>query len=229
MDLYYPPDSRSGVRTPCVIFVTGFSDVGAQRMLGCKFKEMGSYISWGQLAAASGLVAITYANEEAATDVHAVLQHLRRHAADLNIDETRIGVWACSGNVPNALSVLRQDTGASLRCAVLCYGYMLDADGSTDVADAARQFGFVNPCAGASVEDLPRDIPLFVARAGRDQMPGLNTTLDRFVARALPSNLPLTVVNHSTAPHAFDLLDDSETSREIIGRILAFMRFHLTN
>jgi hypothetical protein len=39
----------------------------------------------------------------------------------------------------------------------------------------------------------------------------------------------MTVVNHSTAPHAFDLLDDSETSREIIGRILAFMRFHLTN
>lgn len=61
MDLYYPPDSKRGSRTPAVIFVTGFNDAGAQRMLGCRMKEMGSYISWGQLAAASGLVGIAYA------------------------------------------------------------------------------------------------------------------------------------------------------------------------
>ncbi len=51
--------------------------------------------------------------------------------------------------------------------------------------------------------------------------------LDGFLARALACNLPVTFVNHSTAPHAFDLFDDSEMSREIIGRILAFLRFHL--
>src|SRR5438128_6199183 len=49
MDLYYPPDSKSGTRTPAVIFVTGFSDEGANRILGCTLKEMGSYLSWGQL------------------------------------------------------------------------------------------------------------------------------------------------------------------------------------
>ena len=27
LDLYYPPDAKSGARTPAVIFVTGFSDV----------------------------------------------------------------------------------------------------------------------------------------------------------------------------------------------------------
>ena len=32
-------------------------------------------------------------------------------------------------------------------------------------------------------------------------------------------------MNHATAPHAFDLFDDSEISREIIRRILAFLRF----
>jgi hypothetical protein len=100
IDLYYPPDSKSGARTPAVIFVTGFSDVGARKMLGCSLKEMGSYVSWGQLTAASGLVAITYTNREPATDVHAVLQHLRQNAASLNIDENRVGVWACSGHVP---------------------------------------------------------------------------------------------------------------------------------
>jgi hypothetical protein len=227
MDLYYPPDSKSGARRSAVIFVTGFPDAGAQRMLGCRLKDMGSYISWGQLAAASGLVAITYTNQEPAADVHAVLQHVRQNAASLNIDANRIGVWAGSGNVPTALSVLMQDARDYLKCAVLCYGYMLDLDVSTGVADAARQWGFANPCAGKSVDDLPREVPLFIVRAGQDQMPGLNETLDRFLAKAVTRNLPITFVNHPEAPHAFDLFDDSETSREIIRRMLAFFQFHL--
>src|SRR5947207_11136839 len=102
MDLYYPPDAKSGARTPAVIFVTGFSDVGAQRMLGCKLKEMESYISWAQLVAASGMVAITYVNDEPAADAEAVVRHVRQNAAPLDIDENRIGVWACSGNGPTA-------------------------------------------------------------------------------------------------------------------------------
>jgi hypothetical protein len=58
-------------------------------------------------------------------------------------------------------------------------------------------------------------------------MPGLNEKLDRFVSEALAHNLPVTLVNHPSGPHSFDLLDDGETSREIVRRILAFMRFHL--
>lgn len=228
MDLYYPPDAGSGSRTPAVIFVTGFSDVGVTRMFGCATKDMGSYVSWAQLTAASGMVAITYTNREPATDVHALLQYVRHHAASLDIDENRIGLWSCSGNVPAALSVLmRKDAPAYLRCAALSYGYMLDADGATGVADAARQFGFVNPCAEQLVEDLPRDIPLFLARAGHDQMPRLNETLDRFIAKGLACNLPMTFVNHATGPHAFDVFHDSETSREVVRRLLAFLRFNL--
>jgi hypothetical protein len=105
---------------------------------------------------------------------------------------------------------------------------MLDFNGSTRMADSARQFGFVNPCVGKSVADLPRDLPLFIARAGQDRMPGLNEALDDFVLKALTRNLPVTLVNHSNGPHAFDLFHDSETSREIIRRILQFMQFHLT-
>jgi hypothetical protein len=58
-------------------------------------------------------------------------------------------------------------------------------------------------------------------------MPHLNETLDRFVSKALSCNLPITFINHATAPHAFDVMHDSDTSREIIRQILAFMRFHL--
>jgi hypothetical protein len=227
MDLYYPPDSKAGARTPAAVFVLGYSDAGFQKMLGCKQKEMGSYISWGQLAAASGLVAITYTTEEPATDIHALLQYVRQNAAGLGIDENSIGVWACSGNVPNALSVLMHESENHLKCAVLCYGHMLDLGGSDVVAEAAARWGFANPCAGKSVNDLPPDTPLFIVRAGQDQFPHLNETIDRFLAGALSRNLPITFANHSAGPHAFDVLQDSETSREIIKQILAFMRFHL--
>jgi hypothetical protein len=227
MDIYYPPDSKSGTQAPAVIFVTGYRDAGARQMLGCALKDMACYVSWGKLAAASGIVAITYTNSEPAADIHAVIQHVRQNAASLGIDENRIGLWSGSGNVPNALAVLVQDAHDWLRCAVLCYGYTLDLDGSTGVADAARQWGFVTPCAGKSVDDLPRDIPLFIARSGQDQTPGLNDALDRFLGKALAGNLPVTFMNHSEAPHAFDVVHDSETSREIIRRILGFLQFHL--
>ena len=237
MDIYYPPDSgrgagkgkarKGGARTPAVILVSGYGDEGMQSVMGCKFKDMGSSVSWARLAAASGLAAITYTNRDPATDVHTVIQYVRDNAAALGIDENRIGVWASSGNVPNALSVVMRDGGDRLKCALLCYGFMLDVDGSSAVAEAAKTFGFVNPCAGKSVDDLPRDLPLFVVRAGRDTFGALNETIDVFVAGALGRNLPITLVNYAEGPHAFDLMDDSDGAREVIKQVLAFMRSHL--
>jgi hypothetical protein len=115
----------------------------------------------------------------------------------------------------------------SFKLAVLFYGLMLDLDGSANVVAASRMFGFANPAAGKTVDDLPQRLPLFIARAGGDT-PQLNETLDRFVAKALARDLPITVVNHPAAPHAFDIFDDSEATREIIRQALAFMRFHLS-
>jgi dienelactone hydrolase len=224
MDVYYPSESR-GARLPAVIFVSGYSDPGFQAMIGCKLKEMGSYVSWGELTAASGMIAITYSPTEPAADTLALLLDVRSRAEALGIDETRIGIWACSGNVPNALWVLMNE-GEHLRCAVLCYGLMLDLDGGTTVAEAAKAFGMANPVAGKSVSDMPKGLPLLIVRAGQDR-PGLNQTIDRFVSGALGSNLPVTVVNLPAAQHAFDIMDDSEVSREAIRQILSFMQFHL--
>ena len=228
MDLYCSPNSKPEERLPAVIIVAGYPDWGVEKKIDCKFKEMGWSVSWGRLMAASGLRAITYTNREPEPDLHALLLHVRRNAAALGIDENRIGLWASSGNVPLALSVLIGEGRDYLKCAVLCYGYMLDLDGSTHVDEAAKTWGFVNPCAGKSVDDLPQDLPLFIARAGQDQFPHLNETLDRFLAKSLARNLPITFVNHHSAPHAFDLFHDSDVSREIIKQILTFLRFHLS-
>jgi acetyl esterase/lipase len=224
MDLYYPPGMDRAARLPAVVFVTGFADRGTQMMVGCKFKEMGAYLSWAELVAASGMIGITYANEQPDRDALAVLTYVREHAQELQIDATRIGIWSGSGNVPNALALSMR---ARVACAALFYAYTLDLDGATDVAGAQAQFRFVNASAGRTIADLPREIPLFIARAGQDQMPGLNAALDRFIAQAISANLPLTVVNHPSGPHAFELFDDSATSREIVRQGLAFLRFHL--
>lgn len=59
-------------------------------------------------------------------------------------------------------------------------------------------------------------------------MPGLNDALDRFVGAALAVNRPVTLMNHATGPHAFDVFDDTKTSRDIVKRILAFLQLHLS-
>ena len=227
MDIYYPPDFSSGSRVPAVIFVSGYSDPGFQKMLGCKLKEMESYISWGKLTAASDLVAITYSAVDPVADVGALLDFVRQNAPTLGIDQDRIGIWACSGNAPNALSILMKQGRDHMKFAVLLYPYLLGLDGHTGTAESAKRFGFINPCEGKSIEDLPPNTPLFIVRAGRDEMPQLNETMDRFLSRALSSNLPIRFTNHPTAPHGFDILDDSKATHEIIDRILTFMRFQL--
>jgi dienelactone hydrolase len=68
--------------------------------------------------------------------------------------------------------------------------------------------------------------PLLVVRAGRDD-PELNRTIDEFVAAATAGRLAVELVHQPDGHHAFDVADDSDASREVIGRVLAFLRGHL--
>jgi hypothetical protein len=70
-------------------------------------------------------------------------------------------------------------------------------------------------------------VPLLVVRAGEDQTPLLNASLDAFVAAALARDLPLTVINQAGAPHSFDLFTDSDASRATIRAVLRFLVEHL--
>ena len=214
-DLY-----TASLRTPAptVVFVYGFPDARFAQGL----RQMGAYTSWGRLIAASGMNAIAYSYREPVADVAALLSHLRHHANDLGIDPSRMGIWAASGNVPCALHVLMTQPPDAFRAAALLYGYMLD------VPAAAEQFGVGVPARGRSIDDLPRGVPLLVVRAGKDQTPGLNASLDAFVQAALASDLPLSLVNQAGAPHSFDLFEDSEASRATIAAVLAFLKDRLS-
>jgi hypothetical protein len=76
------------------------------------------------------------------------------------------------------------------------------------------------------VDDLPTDLPLFIVRAAEEQFPHLNEMLDAFIAHALKRNLPVSLVNHQ-GPHGFEVMQDTDSARETIKQMLAFLRFHL--
>jgi len=213
--LFRPP--LASVPCGAVVLVTGFADPAAATLFGRPFMEWASYRDWARLLAASGVAAITYVNREPG-DVVALVRHLRAHAAALGLDPHRLGAWACSGNVPNALALVARER---LAAAALLYGYPLDLDGAREVAQASAHFHFAAP--PLTLDDVPRDVPLLVVRAGRDETPGLDASLARFVSAARTHELSVEEVVHADAPHAFDLLDDSPRTREVIADVLAFL------
>lgn len=220
-DLYRPPHATTP--SPALVFVSGYPDPGMAAMFGKPVKDWASYIGWARMVAASGVAGIAYLNRTP-QDIVALLHHLRQNAAVLRIDPARIGVWACSGNVPTALALAAREP---LACAALLYGYLLDLDGATSVAEAAAQFHFAVPA--VSLDALPDELPLLVVRAGRDATPGLDATLQRFVAAARARNLRLTLIDHAEAPHAFDLMDDTPKTHAVIEETLAFVQRTLTS
>ncbi len=225
MDLYLPPADQRATPCPVVVLVAGFPDPGYEAALGCRFKETGSTVSWARLLAASGLAAIAYSNREPAAHLDRLLAHLRASGGNLGVDADRIGLWASSANAPTALSVLMRP--ATVACAALCYPYTLDLEGSSHVANAAAQWRFATPCAGRDIEELSTDVPIFLARAGGDEMLGLNAALDQLATAALGADLPLTLVNLPGAPHAFDLHENSKRVDDIVRGILTFFGSHL--
>jgi acetyl esterase/lipase len=209
-DLYVTARSKPAAT---ILFVYGFPDPRFAQGL----RQMGAYNSWGRLLAASGMNAIAYSYREPVGDLAALLDHLRANAGELGIDVSRLGVWAASGNVPTALHVLMTQPPDTFRVAALLYGYMLD------VPAAAEEFGIGVPARGRRIDELPGGVPLLIVRAGRDETPGLNASLDAFVAAALARDLPVTLINLAGAPHSFDLFDAREASRATIRRVLKFL------
>jgi len=198
----YRPSHPVGL-LPVVVFVTGVSDIGAREQLGCRINEMEAYISWGRLVAASGMAAVTYTTDaDPAANGLALLSYLRSAGGALGLDTNRLGMWAGSGNVLKALDLVHHER-TSIRSAVFCYGLMRPLD-------------------------LPAEVPLLVVRAGRDETPGFNESIDLFVAAALQRNLALTLINHSSGRHAFDLQDDSAATRAVVAEILRFLATHLS-
>ena len=229
MDVYLPPRRGKDELRPAVLFIHGSVPAGSPA------KNMGVYRSWGRLAAASGMVGVTFTHRlgypqprlsEAASDVGAAIDYVRANAAALRVDRDRICLAAYSGGGP-MLSAAMRDKPAYVRCVVAFYAFMdirqSELHRTHETPEALRSFSPISYLAG----DAGRLAPIFIARAGLDEVPTMNDSIDRFTREAISKNAAITVANHPRGVHGFDTQTDDDRSREIIRSALAFMRAHL--
>ena len=227
MDVYSPPGPARP--RPAVLLVHG----GPIPKLGAK--GMGVFVSYGELLAASGFVAVAFDHRflaparlsDAGADVADLVTHVRGNAAALGVDPERLALWAFSGGGPFLAAPLRERP-PWLR-AVIAYYAILDLQEPPPGADSGLAPGVRQ--AFSAVRGLGEDArsapPLLVARAGLDH-PWLNGGIDRFVQAATAKGATLDLLNHAEGRHGFDILDDDARSKRVIGLTLGFLRDHLT-
>ncbi len=208
LDQYMPPGATASARLPAVLLVHGGPVPAEMQPMP---KDWGVYVSYGQLIAASGLVGLVFNHryfegqgiQQSGEDIEAVMGYIQSNSDGLGVDPTRLCVWGFSGG-GRLMPVILRKLGAA-KCLALYYT-LLDIKGHEKQWDRA----------------LAR-LPMFVAKAGLDH-PRLNERLDLLASRAAALNAPFELVVHPAGQHGFDVLDDDETSREIIARTLKFIK-----
>ncbi len=164
---------------------------------GGPYTEWPIYAGWGNTAAASGLGAAVYSGR-GEEDFDALIAFLRQHGSEYRVDPSRIVVWSGSANVRLGLPLAMDRKRESIRGAAVFYG-------------------------SAEVPDIRTDLPVLFVRSGLDST-GLNRQIDAIVTRAFAANAPWIVENNAAGYHGFEVRNDTEVSREVIARTLAFAK-----
>ena len=241
MDVYIPPDVPPAMRLPGVLLIhggplpappPGGGGGGAGEGGGMRPpRTWGAYLSYGELIAASGMVAVTFdhryfgwgALDPSAGDVEAAIQYVRERADSFQLDPDRLALWAFSGGGVLLSPFLRQRP-AYVR-ALAAYYPIFDLADFRDVGpeltdDLVERYSPAAAIRGGAGRGVP---PLFLGRAGQDS-PRLLQGVDRFVQAALAANAPLALMNHPGGRHGFDILDDDLFTRTILARTLDFLK-----
>lgn len=222
-DVYAPPagEREPDQLLPAVVFVG---------------RKMPQYICWGKLVAASGLMAVTFDSSppghfehlrEAEQDMLDLLDYVRGQGERLGIDANRLGVWACSSLPPIGWHMALRDTPPFIRCLISYYG-VLELEHLLIEADPPETHALLREYSLIRYLSLHPEAlaPMLVVRAGGDH-PLLNQSIDAFVAEALRQNAAIEVINYPEGRHAFDVLDDTGHTRQILQRTLEFLKTHL--
>lgn len=229
LDVYRPNVTDQRPR-PVVLFVHGGTDARGRT------KDWGLYQSWGRLVAASGFVGVTFTHRlgfsrpglaDASKDLADALAFVRTNASRFGMDPERICIAAFSAGGPLLADYL-VNSQQGLKCLVAWYPLMDIRQSKNHLgnepAEALTRFSNL-----ARIDGPGRKTPLLLIRAGRDEVPSLLDSIDRFVAGALRSNYPLTLLNHPEAPHGFENQLNDQRTREIILSMLAFLQHHLSD
>lgn len=165
--------------------------------------EWRGYQDWARMVAVSNLIGVHYQSrrDHAREDSEDLIDYVRQNAETLKIDATRIGMFTSSANVYVGLPLAMQEERDYIRCVAIYYGI--------ENSKPTRQ-----------------DLRLLIVRAGLDSY-ALNRNIDRFVHEALNRDLDIELINYLQGQHAFDILDDTDRSRQIIRQTLDFFKLHL--
>ena len=228
MDIYRPAELGVSEKRPAVIFIHG----GAKPEWTPK--DWGVYTSWGRLIAASGFVGVTFTHrleypkgtlEAGARDVQDAINYVRSNADKYNVDKDRICLIAFSAGGPMLSLAMRGET-PYVKCIVGFYAFMDIRQSIFNKSVEPEKLTTFSPI--TYLEKDPRDLPpMFIARAGLDEIPTMNDSIDRFVDIAISKNIALTFANHPSGVHGFDNQNNDDRSREIIRNAIAFMRSNL--
>jgi len=206
MDLYYPPDFDFNSPKPAVLFVFGVPDEEAILQVGSPFKEMGQYISWSQLVAASGMIAVTYDTGRAPFGATSdPIAYISANGPSLGIDTDRLCLWSGSAHSAAALRIITDTSRpyhSSLACGVFYYGDTI------------------------LTKTLADDIPLFVVEAGQDTG-DTNALIARFVEQAQMAGVAVEFVTYPDGAHGFETKQDTDETHDIVNKTLDFLKTHL--
>ena len=199
LDIYYPPRYDFSSTLPVVILAHGFQEADEHD------KDMPSHVDWAKLIAASGMIAVSaQAGSAPVESSYHALDYLAANAGFLGLDLSRIGFWACSGQGEPVFKALEDQIlpyREAFKAALLIYPDVKAADPGL----------------------WPKGLSLFVIRAGEDRaVPG--PAIDRLVERARSSGIATEYVELAGAPHGFDVLQNTQTSKDAVKRALEFLK-----
>jgi tetratricopeptide (TPR) repeat protein len=126
---------------------------------------------------------------------------MRTHAGDLNIDADRIGMWTCSANTGVGLPIMMQPERTYIKCGVVYYG-------------------------SANLQSMRTDLPIMYVRSGLDGAQ-INTGIEHTIRHMVEVECDLTYIHYADGQHAFDILDDTDRSKQIIRQTLDFFTYNL--
>jgi len=126
------------------------------------------------------------------------MSYLSSRGASVGVNKDAIAVYAGSGNVFTALPLVEDPTLTAVKAAVMYYGE-------------------------APITEFRRDLPVLYVRAGLDR-PSVNAEISKLAALAVAQNAPVTLVNHASGYHGFEMFNDDDATREVMEQTIAFVR-----
>lgn len=215
-DLYLPAVSDGRAR-PAVVLVHGGPAPADRRRTP---RDSPVYRGYGSLLAGRGVVAVTldhplHGLDDCPRSDALIRETVDRIREDPRVDGDRIALWFFSGGGPLCAGWLR-DPPPWLRCVALTYpllgGPMLEPN--FQPIDAVEAVGAA-AAAGVAGAMRANALPIVLTRVELEH-PDLAAAVAEFVATARAADADLTIIDVPAGRHAFDILDDTDTSRQAV-------------